>query len=58
MSFNNTRRYDPPKRKRILIGETLEERTSRLAHDFLCDPLGDSKILSRNDRLAAPAWPR
>src|ERR1700745_955155 len=23
MSFNNTKRYDPPKRKRILIGETL-----------------------------------
>jgi hypothetical protein len=28
MSFNNTKRYDPPKRKRILIGETLEEETA------------------------------
>jgi hypothetical protein len=33
-------------------------RISRLAHDFLRNSLGDGKVLNRNDRLAAPAWPR
>jgi hypothetical protein len=34
MSFNNTKRYDSAKRKRILIGETIEEETARLAKEI------------------------
>jgi len=39
MSFNNTKRYDPPKRKRILIGETLEEENTRLAKEIAAHPV-------------------
>jgi hypothetical protein len=34
MRFNNTKHYDPPKRKRILISETVEEENTRLAKEI------------------------
>ena len=48
MSFNNTRRYDPPKRKRVLIGETLEEETVRLAKEIAAHPVTKCEPGARN----------
>ena len=47
MSVNNTRRCSPPKRKRILIGETLEEETARLAKEIAAHPVTKGYSLAR-----------
>jgi hypothetical protein len=56
MSFNNTRRYDPPKRKRILIGETLEEETARLAKEIAAHPVTKCEPGARNPSSSRPGW--
>jgi hypothetical protein len=56
MSFNNTKRYDPPKRKRILIGETLEEETARLAKEIAAHPVTKCEPGARNPSSSRPGW--
>jgi hypothetical protein len=55
MSFN-TKRYDPPKRKRILIGETLEEENTRLAKEIAAHPVTKCEPGARNPSSSRPGW--
>jgi hypothetical protein len=55
MSFN-TKRYDPPKRKRILIGETLEEENTRLAKEIAAHPVTKCEPGALNPSSSRPGW--
>jgi len=56
MSFNNTKRYDPPKRKRILIGETPEEENTRLAKEIAAHPVTKCEPGRSNPSSSRPGW--
>ena len=56
MSFNSNKRYDPPKRKRILIGETLEEENTRLAKEIAAHPVTKCEPGARNPSSSRPGW--
>jgi hypothetical protein len=56
MSFNKTTRYYPPKGKRVLVGETLEEEAARLAKEIAAHPVTKCEPGQRNPSSSRPGW--
>jgi hypothetical protein len=54
MSFNKP--YNSPKRNRILIGETLEQETARLAKEIAAHPVTKCEPGARSPSSSRPGW--